>query len=72
MLWVPKSELSVGLFCSVGSGAPLGAFGGCVAGRGSSLVARVFVCVWWGRGQVPCWWQGSAEQGSVYLGRGEG
>ena len=24
MLWVPKSELSVGLFCSVGSGGPSG------------------------------------------------
>ena len=70
MLWVPKSELSVGLFCSVGSGVPLRAFGGCVTGRGSGLVAGVFV--WWGHGQVPCWWQGIAGQGSVCLGQGEG
>lgn len=34
MLWVPKSELSVGLFCSVGSGAPLGAFGGLCCRKG--------------------------------------
>lgn len=35
MLWVPKSELSIGLFCSVGYGDPLRALGSCVAGRGS-------------------------------------
>lgn len=65
MLGVPGRCAEGGAFGSVGSGDPLRVFGRCETGQGGLAWWRGSSCVWWGCGEIPCWWQVSAEERGV-------